>query len=329
MSNYDFKTPRLHLVESQLNNLFDKLLQIIQTQKLQKRSEKRLWDIYRQMSQVQRAIIGLCGTPPADIVMQSNDAPTEIHEISVRLQNMQSSIDAMNMRSNVTENITERIIERQVQRTSSIDATHTEYRGSSNTVSKEYRVAFKRDYIRLLNDMDHHDYKSDTVHRLAHLLYRWYTTRFRPKTSESENSYTYGLQQITQGLYTVVLTFADSVSRRTVDDYMSTFDSWLDAIGSDQYITDNQTLPIDVGMFMYKLEDIPIHTETLLLWHILIAPFNAKTNSMYNKYTEALDPDFIKDLAYKCDYDAVLDEYGQLCNDGNIPYSTLVRYCID
>lgn len=329
MGDYDFKTPRLHLVESQLNNLFSKLLQIIQTQKLQKRSEKRLWNIYRQMSQVQSVIIDLCGTPPADILEQRNGISADMQEISVQIQNIQSSIEALKVQSHTTENITERIIERQVQRTSSIDATRTEYRESSNTVSKEYRVAFKRDYIRLLNDMNHHDYKSDTVHRLANLLYRWYTTRFRPKTYESENSYTYGLKQITQALYTIVLTYADNVSRHTVDDYMSTFNSWLDAIGSDQYITNNQTLPIDVGTFMYKLEDIPIHTETLLLWHILIAPFNAKTSSMYNKYTEAIDPDFIEDLAYKQDYDDVLDEYGQLRSNGDIPYSTLVRYEID
>ena len=117
MSKKSDYTPRLPLIQKQIDFQADRLQQLFeQSDKLQAKTIDKAWDLYRKLIEMQNTIKQYCGTPPADILMQSNDIPVDKHELSVLIQTMQSSIEAMTMQSNVTENITERIVERTIKR---------------------------------------------------------------------------------------------------------------------------------------------------------------------------------------------------------------------
>ena len=330
------RPPRISHISKQYDAQNERLMQVLTSpHKLQKDSVDQLWDIYRKLLAIQSEIKQHLGTPPADI-LEMQDTPVTIsgHEYNILLRTAESSLQTASMQSSCSEEITERIVERRIHRnnTASVEQTTMHTSATEVEISEvEYQKGFKKEYIRLLERMRKHRYNSTMVVTLVDLIYRWFTTRFKPRSAcpDGFKNYTYGINQISQGIYAIVLSYADHVTHGTQDGYVADFNAWLNKLYIDSEVTNKHTLPLSTKDYMYPNDNTPVHTQTLILWNAIIAPFRKDIRNIFNTYKEGLDIDFMDDLVLGTDHSDMIDSADCLSPDGNIPDGIMARYSLD
>ena len=134
-----------------------------------------------------------------------------------------------------SETVIERIIEREITRNNasqSVIEQDTSVTAEKSVSKTEYRKKFKRELTLLLRRLFNHDYKSTQINRLLDLINKWYVKRFC--TDYRENGfklYTYGIGQITKGIYTLIAEYAKSVATNSAHEFFVNFNTWLDTLG--------------------------------------------------------------------------------------------------
>ena len=330
------RPPRISHISKQYDAQNERLMQVLTSpHKLQKDSVDQIWDIYRKLLAIQSEIKQHLGTPPSDI-LELQDTPVTIsgHEYNILLRTAESSLQTVSMQSSCSEEITERIVERRIHRNNTASVEQTTMHTSATEVEisdVEYQKGFKKEYIRLLERMRKHRYNSTMVVTLVDLIYRWFTTRFKPRSAcpDGFKNYTYGINQISQGIYAIVLSYADHVTHGTQDGYVSDFNAWLNKLYIDPEVTNKHTLPLSTKDYMYPNDNTPVHTQTLILWNAIIAPFRKDIRNIFNTYKEGLDIDFMDDLVLGTDHSDMIDSADCLSPDGNIPDGIMARYSLD
>lgn len=333
------RPPRNSSWQSLTNAVYTYIQQIVDNPtRYQDRTIDNLWGGFKILLEAMNLMQDRFGTPPPYITdMLQGDVNINSHDFKqmIKMLNIQQAqCNVSQQKQTVHERIIERTIEQECNtqeiQTTTTSAVAAEVNTSSTKRSPEYKRLFKKQYIKLLSRMNNHDYGSDTVNALAKLLYQWYKSRFRPKAEYPAGFklYKYGIQQITQGIYTIVLTYADQITQGCRDSYIADFNMWLNKIGTDKKATENDTLPVPIQHYMNNMGDVQIHIQTLLLWNALIYPFRQDIEDMYNEYSEAIYPEFFEDMIYNESLDDISDTVAELCNDDEVPYSVLTRYSL-
>lgn len=336
MSKKSDYTPRLPLIQKQIDFQADRLKQLFeQSDKLQAKTKDKAWDVYRKLIEMQNTIKQYCGTLPADI-LEMQDTPVTIsgHEYNILLRTAESSLQTASMQSSCSEDITERIVERRIHRNNTASVEQTTMHTSATEIEitdVEYQKGFKKEYIRLLERMRKHKYNSNMVRTLVDLIYRWFTTRFKPRGAcpDGFKNYTYGINQISQGIYAIVLSYADHVTHGTQAGYIADFYSWLNMLYVDPEVTNKHTLPLSTKDYMYPNVDTPVHAQTFILWNAIIAPFRKDIKNTLDNYKEYLDVDFMDDLVWGTDLSELMDLADCISPDGSIPDGVMARYLLD
>lgn len=336
MSKKSDYTPRLPLIQKQIDFQADRLKHLFeQSDKLQAKTIDKAWDVYRKLIEMQNTIKQYCGTPPSDIIgLQDTPVTISGHEYNILLRTAENNLQTASMQSSCSEDITERIVERRIHRNNTASVEQTTMHTSATEVEIsdiEYQKGFKKEYIRLLERMRKHRYNSNMVVTLVDLIYRWFTTRFKPRSAcpDGFKNYTYGINQISQGIYAIVLSYADHVTHGTQDGYVADFNAWLNKLYVDPEVTNKHTLPLSTKDYMYPNDNTPVHTQTLILWNAIIAPFRKDIRNIFNAYKEGLDIDFMDDLVWGTDHSDMIDSADCLSPDGNIPDGIMARYSLD
>ena len=175
-----------------------------------------------------------------------------------------------------------------------------------------------------------YNYQSKQIRRVLGLINDWYIKRFCTNYRDKGfGLYTYGIGQITQGIYTIVAEYAKSVATNSEEAFYADFHNWIGTLGQDTRSTEKDTLPAFLHNSFLHPEDIQIYPETIILWWAIIAPYRSDIERFHEQYREAIDPDYIETLAYTDEYDAILTEAAEMCPNALVSPNVLSRYNLD
>lgn len=333
--------PRISNLYNEFNTTISRMEYLLNyPKKLQQRSKNQLWDIYRLLLTALDEIEDVCGTPPCDILERIKPNDVSSFELKQMMNKViaQQSVLINNQQS--TEKVSERIIERTIERSNNsnqISASEQIVAERSvteiaNRLSVEDKKKYKYQYIQLLKNMRSYNYNSSMVVDLVDVIYRWFMKRFNTNydyDSLKTKKYFYGMGQIAEGIYTIVISYANSVTHGTQSSFVADFDTWLNKLGVEAKATSSDTLPEFLQRSMYHLNEEPIHPQTLILWWIMIEPFADQFNELLSTYGDSLDPEYIDNLTYDSDYAYILDNLDDEDIRNNLTTSILNRYLLD
>lgn len=340
-------TPRVSHIRKQYDVTTERLRVILNSSTgMYSSTKEQIWDIYRMMLSVQDDIIERLGEPPADIKERTDTVTMTKAEVTSMFKSFTEQYDEkLKLERHNTNTVKERItiIEREntedcaemVEHTVS-DTTSTQQVSQTSSVRKgkftsEYSKGYKSECTKLLKRMCDYDYESADAKEIVQLMNRWYTLRFN---TDYGQKYTYGVNQITEGFYSIVLAYAEHKVQNTVSNLMASFDKWADSLSTNSQAAKSWTMPYQLNPIMRDIhndsdENIVVHPQTIILWWAIIEPFRQDIERISAKYNVFINPDYIDMLAYDYGYDTTVTDIANICPDKHISYSVLTQYQLD
>jgi hypothetical protein len=343
--SYDKRPPRVSIVRKQFETAYGHLLYILDgSRRINSSTQEQLWDIYRLLTDMQSSISNRLGEPPADI-QEHNSTTSEIRAVFNSL--MKQHEEKMKSEKHSTNRVIERvttITEREEVSNISESNEHIvsdtvveQQAAHTATVTKrrftaEYSKGYKRECTLLLNKMCKYNYVSEDAKNIVQLMNRWYNLRFN--TQYKLGKYTYGVNQITEGLYTILLTYAEHRVQNTVATLQADFDKWADSLETQPEAAKSWTMPAPLNSTMNDIHngnyrDLTVYPQTLILWWSIIEPFKSDIAKIFAKYDVFIDPDFFDNMAYCDEHETTLTNAEAMCSDRHVTYSTLVSCNLD
>lgn len=329
---YKTTTERLRTVLNRSTNLYSS-------------TKDQIWDIYRLLQSVQDDIIERLGEPPADIQEHNSTITSEIKAVfnSLMKQHEEKMKSEKHSTNRVIERVTTITEREEVSNISEsnehiVSDTVVEQQATQTaTVTKrrftaEYSKGYKRECTLLLNKMCKYNYVSEDAKNIVQLMNRWYNLRFNMQ--HKLGRYTYGVNQITEGLYTILLTYAEHRVQNTVATLQADFDKWADSLETKPEAAKSWTLPAPLNSTMNDIHngnysDLTVYPQTLILWWSIIEPFKSDIAKIFAKYDVFIDPEFFDNMAYCEEHETTLTNAEAMCSDRHVTYSTLVSCNLD
>lgn len=344
----DKRPPRISHINRQFAATIGRLHNILDdTHNLHSSSIDQLWDIYRMLIDALDAIAKRCGDMPTDIKERISGAVTMSHDDLMQMltkltaQQTTQTTQQQTQSEEIVEYVERHIKRNTVQETSLKQDVTVEAEivaEKTKSTNKSYRKQFKSEYSKILKRMKEYPYTSKTATQLINMIYQWYIRRFCTyKSDPTWKTYTYGVEQITQGIYTIVISYAKYIADGKKDDFILGFDNWLNQLNTNQKVSESQTLPYFLWDTMNNLDKQPIKPQAIILWYILFKPFWDEWSDIHEQFMPyskdgidiALSPNYLDEIMYFGINNGNPSDIYKLCPNGYVSNSVMYQYNVD